>query len=72
MQSAGTGKVAGKDFAGEVWLGLTMRPNNVFLPMTTWVRNTPGMRNENPMDFIYFERDSKAKGDAEEIMKGSP
>jgi hypothetical protein len=69
LQSAGTGKIAGKDFAGAVWLGLTMRPNNIFLPMATWARNTPGMRDENPMDFIYFERDTKAKGDAEEIMK---
>jgi pimeloyl-ACP methyl ester carboxylesterase len=69
LQSAGTSKIAGDDLAGAVWLGLTTRPNNIFLPMVNWVRNTPNMRDKNPMDFIYFERDTKAKADAEDIMK---
>jgi dienelactone hydrolase len=69
LQSSGTPKIAGKDIAGAVWLSITSRPNNNFLHMRDWIRNTQGMRDENPMCFIYGERDKQAKTDAEDLLR---
>jgi pimeloyl-ACP methyl ester carboxylesterase len=69
LQSSGTTKVAGRDIAGAVWLSITMRPNNVFLPMQNWIRNIPGLRDETHMCMIYGDRDLKAKADADELLR---
>jgi pimeloyl-ACP methyl ester carboxylesterase len=70
LQSIGTPKIAGADIAGAVWLSVMMRPNyNVFLNMREWIRNTQGMRDQNPMCFVFGERDTKAKADAEELYR---
>jgi pimeloyl-ACP methyl ester carboxylesterase len=69
LQSQGTAKVAGRDIAGGVWLSIVMRPNNIFFPMTNWVRNLSGLRNENPMCFIFGDKDQKAKGDAFDLLR---
>lgn len=69
LQSSGTTKIAGKDIAGGVWLSITTRPNNNFLHLRDWIRNMPAMREDNPMCFIYSERDKQSKTDSEELLR---
>jgi pimeloyl-ACP methyl ester carboxylesterase len=73
LQSYGTEFNAGTDFASGVWLSLTMRPG---LPpgapnfdMTSWIRSHPLMREKTPMCFIYGEKDSRARADAESVHR---
>lgn len=57
---------AGKDIAGAVWLSAA-RPNLVSVPVATiqaWVKNTPKMRDLNPMLFLYGEGDAQGKSAA--------
>lgn len=70
LQSDGQTRIAGRDIAGAVWLSIPMRPAvSSVMPMRDWIRNTPGLRDENPMCFIYSERNRQAKMDAEELYR---
>lgn len=70
LQSSGTQRIAGRDIAGAVWLSIPTRPaSSGFLPMRDWIRNTPGLRDENPMCFIYGEQDRQARMDADELFR---
>ena len=70
LQSNGVTKTAGADIAGCVWLSLPIRPSvSTALPMRDWIRTTAGVRDNNPMCFIYGEKDSRAKADADELYR---
>jgi pimeloyl-ACP methyl ester carboxylesterase len=73
LQSDGTRRIAGRNIAGAVWLSMPIRPAQpqpgFTLDVRNWIRNTTGMRDENPMCFIFGERDDQAKRDAEELFR---
>jgi pimeloyl-ACP methyl ester carboxylesterase len=73
LQSNGTPYNAGEDIAAGVWLSLSMRPGmpagGPNLDMIGWVRNYPGMRDKTPMCFIYGDKDTRARADAESVFR---
>lgn len=70
LQSNGQTRIAGKDIAGAVWLSIPTRPTvSSNLPMRDWIRTTQGLRDDNPMCFIFGEKDARAKADAEMLYQ---
>jgi pimeloyl-ACP methyl ester carboxylesterase len=73
LQSNGTPYNAGEDLAAGVWLSLTNRTGLASGPVNfdtaAWVRNHPGMREKTPMCFLYGDKDTKARQDAEAVFR---
>ncbi|HEY1376347.1 MAG TPA: alpha/beta fold hydrolase [Gemmataceae bacterium] len=76
LQSYGTEYNAGADIAAGVWLSLVIRPNlpagtglapNMDMP--AWIRSHPMMRDKTPMCFLFGEKDTRAKADAETVFR---
>jgi hypothetical protein len=55
--------LGGIDIAGAVWLSAKQKQVDSITPaiMETWLKNTPALRDSNPMLFLYGEDDAKAK-----------
>jgi hypothetical protein len=74
LQSNGTAYNAGEDIAAGVWLSLVTRPtvqggSSPNFNMANWSRSHPLMRDKTPMCFVFGEKDSRSKNDADIVFK---
>lgn len=74
LQSYGTLYNAGEDIAAGIWLSLGMRAKlpsgySQNLDMSSWIRTVPMIRDKTPMAFIFGDKDSQAKADAETVFR---
>jgi len=76
LQSYGTDYNAGADIAAGVWLSLVLRPSlpagtglapNMDMP--AWIRTHPLIRDKTPMCFLFGEKDTRAKADADTVFR---
>lgn len=71
LKSQGTPRLGGDDIAGCVWLSAQSRlKEGGVYNFDSWVRNiVPAVREKAPMGFVYGEKDTAAKRDAEQWMR---